>query len=229
MEKILLVEDAIEYHAIVKSSLGQGYELSFAESTEAGFSRLSHHKFDLVLLDIGLPDGNGLSFFAELQHSPALMDIPVIFLTGRSDITDKIAAFSLGAEDYIVKPFDPLEFRARVKAKLKSRSKSREYTERINVGNLCIDKGLMKLFLQQEGQSVDLALTPIEFKLFSCLSKGVGGVFSRKQLLLNVWGSSVDAHDRTVDVHICSLRKKLGKCATQIESVPGEGYRLVSL
>jgi DNA-binding response OmpR family regulator len=148
-----------------------------------------------------------------------------MFLTVKTNIADKITGFSLGADDYIVKPFEPLELRARVEAKLSRRwRKSAQATEVINKGDLRISLGEQKAFLIINHESTDLGLTPIEFKLLYQFVTNEGKVLNRRQLMTSVWGKDISVEDRTIDRHISSLRKKLQKRARYIDSIYSLGY-----
>lgn len=225
MQKILFVEDSEEYQKIVSRTLGH-LDVVCAADTQAAWEQLQRHHVDLILLDIQLPGKDGYSLLTELQSHPEFSSIPVMCLTGRSAVTDKITAFSLGAEDYIVKPFDPLEFRARIDARLTRVRQGMEKSQKIVVGALEIDQARHRVWIQgTEDGTREITLTQTEFKLLTCLARRPDQIYSRDQLLVAVWGEDADVLDRVVDVHICSLRKKIGG-AFSILSVTGFGYKL---
>jgi two-component system alkaline phosphatase synthesis response regulator PhoP len=168
-----------------------------------------------------LPEEDGLSILSKLKSETMTLDIPVIMLTAKGTELDKVKGFDLGADDYIAKPFGMMELVARVKARLrnvKSHCKHSEY----NVKNLyvCLEKHIVKV----DGQSVQLTLK--EFEMLCLLLKNRNVVLNRDQILNNIWGYSFDGESRTVDVHIRTLRQKLGSAGDVIETVRGLGYKI---
>ncbi len=226
MTKVLLIEDAEEYQKIVLRTLPHLHVLCANDADEA-IALVSKNDFDLILLDIHLPQRDGYSLLAEFQSKEETKDIPVICLTGKAGVTDKVTAFSLGAEDYLVKPFDPLELRARVDARLSRTKKTAVSETSLVVGPLEIDRSRHRTFLQEEQGRREVELTQTEFKILCCLAKRPDQIFTRDQLLVSVWGEDAKVLDRVVDTHICSLRKKLGRNSPTIKSVPGIGYKLL--
>lgn len=228
VHSILLIDDSPEVYPLVKNALGVNYKVTLAGTIAQGREVLSQAltqtPFDLILLDVSLPDGDGFGFCGELRGSETFKEIPVIFLTGKAQVSDKVTGFNLGADDYIVKPFDSLELKARIDGKLQRRSQ---------VGaNDFMQKGALKLQLStaraayfREGQEIDLKLTPTEFKLLYCFMRNEGKILTRDQLLNVVRADKVHVLDRTIDKHISSLRKKLAPYVKYIESVHGIGYR----
>ena len=226
MQKLLLVEDSIEIQTLVKKALAlPDLVVMIASTISQATDLLAENGFQLILLDIQLPDGDGLEFCSRLQGQNQTREIPVIFLTGREEISTKLAAFSLGAEDYIVKPFNPLEFRARIQAKLKKIQDKKSTDNTLTHGPLTLNLPVMKAYVIEAAQSRDLELTPLEFKLLFHLASSLDQVYSREQILSTVWGQGVHVFDRTVDTHIAGLRKKMGAHAPHVEAVPGIGYR----
>jgi DNA-binding response OmpR family regulator len=229
MKSILLIEDAPEYQLMVKKALSNAeIDLVIAETTEAGRKSLSERQFDLILLDLVLPDGGGLEFMGALQENARYSSIPVMFLTGTEDVGTKVAAFSLGAEDYLTKPFNPLELRARIEAKLKRQKRTQAQVEFVSIGEIQVHLAEQRVYSLEGGTKKELALTGREFKILAYLARHPERVFSRDQILGAVWGENIHILDRTVDTHICALRKKLGTLGSYIESLPGSGYRLTS-
>ena len=222
---ILLIEDAPEIHQIVKGALQSlNATVQFALSGGQARESLNKSKFDLILLDIGLPDCDGFELCMEIKKNyktSNAQEIPIIFLTAKDEVSDKVTAFSIGAEDYIPKPFHPLELKARVEARLNSASKRQSQSETYSAGPFQFDVPALRV--KANDRLVDL--TPTEFKLLYFLARHPDRVFSREKILDQVWGHSVHVTDRTVDAHIYSLRKKLGPHGKLISSVIGEGYR----
>lgn len=177
---------------------------------------------DLILLDLMLPDADGLEVCKYLRTKREWASIPVIMVTAKGDEMDRIVGLELGADDYVTKPFSPRELVARVKAVLR-RPSSGEETKKIEVGGLLVID-LEKHEVLAEGRKVDMTLT--EFKILSLLASKKGRVFMRNQILDYLWGHEKAVLDRTIDVHIRNLREKLGQAAGLIKNVRGVGYKL---
>lgn len=226
MIKILLIEDDPTSQVLVQRALNNGpFDLLIANSSHLGLDLLAKNKIQLIILDLSLPDLDGMELCSQIQGQPETQDIPIIVLTGHADLPNKVAAFSMGVEDYIVKPFNPLEFRARIESKLRKIQKVKDEDEVLNKEGLNLNVSRQKAFLVSNGSKQDLGLTPLEFKILYQLARREERVMSREQLLDKVWGSSTIILDRTVDSHISSLRKKMGTLSKYIESIPREGYR----
>lgn len=223
-QKILLVEDALDMQMIVRGALADRYSLTCAGTIGEAFHIMSHEQFSLVLLDIELPDENGFQFCNRLRHHEKHKDIPVIFLTARQLSEDKVTAFQLGAEDYIVKPIDVAEFRARIDAKMRKFGKTTSGKEFIHKGVFRVNLGKQKIVLNENGADVELDLRAFEYKLLFYLIKHEGKVLTREQILAEVWGQNLNVTDRTVDTHIYTLRKKMGLHASCIKTIPRTGY-----
>lgn len=224
MHKILLVEDSVDAYNLVKRALTTA-QLEWAKSLAEASRLLQTKQYDLILLDIMLPDGDGYRLCSVLQTNDQLNNCPVIFLTAKNSTLDKVMGFSVGADDFISKPFDPLELKARVDAKLRKRERDMLESDMIRVGDIEINRNTQRVTVSQNGQAENIDLTPIEFKLLVMLSKEPNTVHTRDQILNHVWGESIHVYGRSVDTHISKLRKKLGPKADYIESVHGSGYR----
>jgi DNA-binding response OmpR family regulator len=225
MSRILLVDDALDDQRIISSSLGKTNEVRIASTVAEARKCIAEEDFDLILLDVQLPDGDGFKFCAELQSEDATRSVPVIFLTVRSETPDKVMGFSLGAEDYVSKPFDAKELRARVEARIKKASERRTRELTLQLGDLKISVSLQKVYYTGGGKEQALDLTPLEFKLLFYFAQHEDHVFSREQLLAAIWTDNVNVLDRTVDMHVSNLRKKLVPSSWTIRSVHGVGYR----
>jgi two-component system phosphate regulon response regulator PhoB/two-component system alkaline phosphatase synthesis response regulator PhoP len=178
---------------------------------------------ELIILDLMLPDADGIEICKYLKKKDKLSSIPIIMLTARASETDKVLGLELGADDYITKPFSPRELVARVKAVLRRKSQLEKQTEKINIGDiLMID--LQKYEVYVEGKRVDL--TPTEFRILKVMAERKGWVFTREQILDYLWGSEKAVLDRTVDVHIRNLREKLKNAGKFIKNIRGVGYKL---
>ena len=175
----------------------------------------------MVLLDIMLPGEDGISILAKLRKKSATRDLPIIMMTAKGTEYDKVLGLDSGADDYITKPFGMMELVSRVKAVLR-RSSRNEKKDEIIVGQLKIYPNKHKV----KSCGNEVTLTNKEFKLLCLLVESKGNVLNRDQLLTNIWGYDFDGETRTVDVHIRSLRQKLGECGKLIETVRGIGYRI---
>lgn len=226
MPLALLVEDDPDTRAAIRRALTPTLSIAECESVAAAERFLASELPDVIVLDIGLPDADGHELFARLQADPRTRDVPVLFLSASVALRDKLAAFSLGAEDYIEKPFNPTEFRARVLARLARAQGRREVPEIFEALGLRFDVPQYRAFRTDAAGGGDLELTPNEFRLLHHLARHQNQISSRGQLLRAAWGDTV-VDERTVDVHVAHLRRKLSALPCGIESVRGVGYRLV--
>ncbi len=227
MAKILCVEDSTEFYIYLTSVL-RDHTLVQAESLNDAFKLLQNGResFDMVLLDISLPDGNGMKALPGLKETFASKVVPIIILSSDNDVISKVAAFGIGADDYISKPFDANEFRARIDARLRVAHRLQDNLSQIKIGDLSIDSNNMSVEIQnpQVGRE-HIQLTPYEFKILKIVSSRPGQVFSRDQLLDQVWGLGKHITQRTVDAHVSHLRKKIAKSSVSIETVLSLGYK----
>ena len=219
---VVVVEDDPNIASLVDMYLRQeGYRVYQAADGATGLDRINQHRPKLVVLDIGLPgDLDGIQLCRELR---AASDIPIIMLTARDSEIDRILGLELGADDYVTKPFSPRELVARVKAVLR-RTDSAGRTDSspvLDIGNIAVDTARREVRLN--GDTV--SLTAREFDLLQYLAVNQGLALSRRQLLDGVWGYDWVGDERTVDVHVLQLRKKLGD-ALNLATVRGVGYRL---
>lgn len=226
-EKILCVEDDPTIQELVRGSL-QEYQVVVAENLAQAEQELEREQFQAIVLDIQLPDGDGLKFYTKLAKDPRFAKLPALFLSGHSEISNKLMAFSLGADDFIAKPFDPMELNARVGVRIKRRSDEVEGRRTQLVGDIEIDLDRQKAFQMDNGRGADLGLTSIELKILTLLSRRLEQVFTREQILDGVWGET-HITDRTVDSHIAHLRSKIGTSKVKVETVKNSGYRTVVL
>ena len=220
---IYLLEDDESIRKFVLYALtGIGYEAKGFEKPSEFYDAVNKRLPRLILLDIMLPEEDGLSVLAKLKKRDDTMNIPVIMLTAKGSEYDKVIGLDSGADDYVAKPFGTMELLSRIKAVLRrtAPAKKEDYT----IGGLyfCPDKHIIR------ANGRDVTLTLKEFELLRSLVEGAGSVFSREQLLIKIWGYEYDGENRTVDVHINSLRQKLGDCGGIIETVRGIGYKVSS-
>lgn len=227
MARILLIEDSIDEQRLIARALEPRESVAIASSVAEGLERLGSEPFDLVLLDVGLPDGDGFQLLARMREEERLGETPVVFLSARSGTPDKVLAFALGAEDYVAKPCDPAELRARVQARLRAGRTTAESAAVLRRGDLRLDLASYRATVRSGDTESRLELTPHEFRLLYRLASCEDRVFERGQLLEAVWGPTV-VTERTVDTHVCNLRRKLGRWGACIESVRGVGYRFRS-
>jgi len=226
MHKILIVEDAEDCYQLVKHALGQNIDLVWANSVAKAMDHLNADSFDLVLLDVVLPDGDGFQFCSFMQNNDQFQNIPVIYLTGKSSPNDKVLGFSTGAEDYIQKPFNLMELRARVEAKLRKRDRLKQQESWVRYGDIEIDIASHKARIVSNGATREIDLTSIEFKILYLLLKRPESVLSRDEILDTIWGKGVYICARSVDTYISKLRKKLEPLSPYIQSVHGVGYKI---
>lgn len=222
-KKILLIDDSLDVFELVSHALkNTQLDLQFAINAIEARNALRKIKFDLILLDISLPDTNGLDLYKEIVLEELNHSTPIFFLTANHETETKVTAFESGAHDYIQKPFHTLELKARIVAALKRTSSKQNST--LQFGNLELNIVDHKAFINEKGSKKDLSLTPIEFKLLSLFARNPEKTFSRENVLETIWGN-VNVYDRTIDTHIYSLRKKLNSYNNCVESVMGVGYR----
>lgn len=221
MKKIVLIEDDADLFALLKYNLEkEGFQMAGSQTGRGAIDLCRRERPDLILLDIMLPDSDGLDICKGIRQHPELAHIPVIFLTARASETDRIVGLELGANDYIVKPFFVRELIARIKIQFRGLSSANRV---VKSGPLELDRTSCRVRLGTE----ELALTATEFRLLEFLMSRPGMVFSREQLLDSVWGHDRAVTDRTVDVYILRLRQKIEADPanpTFIRSVRGFGY-----
>jgi DNA-binding response OmpR family regulator len=221
---VLLVEDDARIRGgIVRNLAARGYETRATSNGLEGLTLIVDEKPDVVLLDLGLPDISGLDL---LRMVRAVSTVPVIVVTARDDDDEIVRTLDLGADDYIVKPFSVNQLEARVRAVLRRSRDTEEVDQPIVVGGLRIDLAARTATL--EGRSLDLSRK--EFDLLAALAQRAGRVVTRRQLLAEVWSQPFGGSDKTLDVHLSWLRKKLDESASRpryLVTVHGVGVRLV--
>jgi DNA-binding response OmpR family regulator len=221
-KNVLLVEDARDIQLLVRTAIGDRVNLTCVDNTQRASEELRSGKFALMLLDVNLPDANGFDFCRRLRSEDEFAELPIFFLTGEGETEHKIVGFNAGGDDYLTKPFDPLELEARVMAKL---SRKKATKENIQVDGYRVDLVQHKVFQKQaSGEEEALPLTPLEFRLLSLFLRNEGKIFPRQELLRLFWGDAVYVSRNTVDTHISSLRKKMGDDGSSIKSVFKKGY-----
>ena len=222
-ELIAIVDDEPDIVELVSLHLEKaGFKVRGFGEGESLFGFLDEQQPDLIILDLMLPDADGIEICKKLKMNKEFSALPIIMLTARSDETDKVLGLELGADDYVTKPFSPKELVARVKAVLR-RKEQREPPKKMAIGTMVeLDPGRHEVTV--EGKQAPLTST--EFRVLQILASRPGWVFSRDQILDYLWGHEKTVLHRTVDVHIRNLREKLGKAADLIKNVRGVGYKL---
>lgn len=226
--RILIVDDESDVTELLEYKLEQeGYRVATLNDPLACIAKVREFEPELVLLDIMMPELSGIQLCRIIRADPITKEIPIIFLSARGEVEDRIKGLEAGAEDYISKPFNTNELLLRT-SKILRRSGSRSEPagqSRIEIAGVVIDEDLHQLTV--DGKNV--ILTATEFRLLKLLMERKGRVQSRDHLLVNVWHYDTDIETRTVDTHVRRLREKLGQHAHMIETVRGVGYRAVDI
>lgn len=218
--KLLVIDDELNILELLYFNFQkEGYEVDTAADGEQALLLYSKNKYDLIVLDRMLPGIDGCDVLKRIRASDN--DIPVIMLTAKSEETDKLRGFDLGADDYVTKPFSIMELKARVRALLKRNVREDASGEpNFTLDNILIDYANYKLYIK--GEKIPLTLK--EFELLKLLTQNQSKVFSRESILEKIWGYEYFGETRTVDVHIRTLRKKIGDFGKYIKTVHGVGY-----
>ena len=222
---VLIVEDEPDIRKTIDYNLSkESFKVVQAESITEGEKALAENKVDVIILDLMLPDGSGLTLCRDIKSDAKTKHIPVIILTAKTEEVDRVVGFELGADDYVTKPFSVRELILRVKAILKRSVDSPQQENDISdieAGDLRLNLDAHQVFVRDE----EIALTALEFRLLKHLLDRRGRVQTRDQLLEEVWGYSSDVTTRTVDTHIKRLREKLLGAGDCIQTIRGVGYR----
>ena len=218
----ILEDDASIRKLVVYTLNSQGMEAEGFERPSSFWRALEERQPDLVLLDIMLPEEDGLQVLKRLRADPGTRKLPVLMLTAKSTEYDKVLGLDQGADDYIAKPFGMMELMARIRTALRHSGQGENGGRTYQVGALYVDPGR---HVVRDGER-DVTLTLKEFQLLCLLLERRGTVFTRDQLLNTIWGYEFDGASRTVDVHIRTLRQKLGEAGACIETVRGIGYKV---
>ena len=222
--RILVVDDEPDAIELIRFNLkASGYEVLTAEAGEEALAKARKFSPDMILLDVMLPEIDGLEVCKILRRDPATASLPIIMLTAKGSEIDRVLGLEFGADDYVTKPFSPRELMLRVRNLLKRKESSKEEVERFQVRDIELD--VSKYEVKIMGQPIDL--TPTEFKLLQILMERKGRVQSRDRLLQDVWGYDQLIDTRTVDTHVRRLREKMGEASDYVTTVRGVGYRLM--
>ncbi|HTP35487.1 MAG TPA: response regulator transcription factor [Candidatus Acidoferrales bacterium] len=221
MERVLVVDDDAELCRLVTRFLTrEGFEITWAASGAAGIERALAENFSLIMLDVMMPDMDGFDVLCRIRRQART---PVLMLTARGDTNDRIRGLELGADDYLPKPFDPAELAARIRAILRRSVPQRQDPVAVAVGDVELDGG--NRTVRRGGTPVDL--TTVEFDLLAALLRVAGSTVSREDLVRDVLGRDFSPFDRSIDTHVCNLRRKLGPLedgSERIKGVRGAGY-----
>ena len=218
-ESLLIIDDDVRLSQMLVDYLGAvGYQISCAHTGKAGLQLAKQQMWSLIILDLMLPDADGLDLCRELRSHSQTAAIPILMLTARGDATDRIIGLELGADDYLPKPFEPRELKARIKAILRRGLRSQTHLPLLQFGRLEIDREAREIRL--DGQSREV--TSYQFDLLVAMAEHAGRVLSREQLMDLVKGEALEAFDRSIDVHISRLR-------AAIEDNPKQPRRIITL
>ncbi len=223
MQKIFFIEDDMNINELLLYALkSNNYAAEGFDSSEQFWVKLGHETPDLIILDIMLPNENGIDILKKLKNNHITNKIPVIMLTAKSEEMDKIKCFDLGADDYLVKPFSVLELVARIKARLRNNNNNK-------IAENTLDFKCIKLILDKREVFVNdkfVQLTYKEFELLTYFIHNKELVLSRNQILQNIWGFDFEGESRTVDMHVKTLRQKLLEGGIYIKTIRSVGYKL---
>lgn len=222
---VLIVEDERDLQKVMTYNFKQaGFDVVSAPNGETALRAVKEERFDLVILDLMLPDVSGSEICRRLKANPETARIPVMMVTAKGEEIDRIVGFELGADDYVVKPFSVRELILRARAVLRRAEASEAPADKVTFGKLRIDRAAHRAWVDDQ----EVSFTALELRLLLMLYDRRGRVLSRDQLLDEVWGSHVDVTTRNVDTHVKRVREKLGEAGEYIETVRGVGYRFRS-
>ena len=220
MALIYIVEDDKNIREIETFALkNSGYQIRDFECAAQFYAKMEEKLPNLILLDVMLPDEDGLNIVKKIRSNPESRKIPVILVTAKTTELDKVKGLDMGADDYLTKPFGVMELISRVKALLR-RCEGAEDEKFYSVGNLLLD--VVKHSVSVEGESVELTFK--EYELLRLLMQNAGIVTSREAIMERVWGTDFEGESRTLDMHIKTLRQKLGSAGTMIKTIRNVGY-----
>ena len=222
--QVLIIEDEPDIRKTIDYNLTkESFKVVQAGSIEEGEKALASNQIDVIILDLMLPDGSGLTLCRDIKSDDKTKHIPIIILTAKTEEVDRVVGFELGADDYVTKPFSVRELILRVKAILKRGPSSNKNPgdDEYSFGDLTLNFEAHQAYINGD----EISLTALEFRLLKHLIDRKGRVQTRDQLLEDVWGYSSDVTTRTVDTHIKRLREKLGSVGNHIQTIRGVGYR----
>lgn len=222
MALVYIVEDDVNIREIESFSLkNSGYEVKGFDCADLFWQAISEKKPDIILLDIMLPDEDGLSIVSKIRQNSETQEIPVIMVTAKSTELDRVKGLDIGADDYLVKPFGVMELISRVKALLR-RTMSSKDSRIYSLGDISMNDE--KRSVTVAGQEAELTFK--EYELLKYFMESVGIVLTREDIMIRVWGTDFEGESRTLDMHIKTLRKKLGESGKRIKTIRNVGYRM---
>jgi two-component system, OmpR family, alkaline phosphatase synthesis response regulator PhoP len=223
-EKILVVDDEEDILELVKYNLTrEGYQVTCVASGEQALVQAANQSFDVILLDLMLPGLDGLDVCRRLRRHSATAYIPIVMLTAKGEDADIVTGLELGADDYLTKPFSPRVLLARIKAVLRRRQhKEEDESSMVSIHGITVNPTRHEVLLNER----PIELTATEFRILNFMARRPGWVFSRDQIISAIRGDDYPVTERSVDVQIAGLRKKLGSSGNWIETVRGVGYRI---
>lgn len=223
--RVLVIEDEKDLSTVIAYNLrADGLEVVVCDTGEAGIREASSRRFDLVVLDLMLPDMSGLDVCRRIKSQAPTKEIPILIASARGEEVDRVVGLELGADDYVVKPFSVRELVLRVRAILRRSESAPVPSDIVEFGVLRIDRGAHRVFVGDD----EVQLTALEFRLLTTLHERKNRTQGRDTLLLDVWQMNTPVESRTVDTHVKRLREKLGAAAGYIRTVRGVGYRFAS-
>lgn len=222
MQTIFCVEDDENIRELVVYALkASGFSAEGFSDAVSFYERLEQQTPSLVLLDVMLPVDDGMTILSKIRKNPRFAGLPVIMLTAKNTEYDKVCGLDHGADDYVTKPFGVMELMARIKAVLR-RTEQKNTPELLTLGNITLDAGRRSVIVDGD----EVALTFKEFELLQYFMQNAGLVLSREKIMAAVWGFDFEGESRTVDMHVKTLRKKLGQSGSMIGTVRGVGYKI---
>lgn len=222
---VLIVEDERDLERVIAYNFRQaGFDVVSAHSGETALRAVKEERFDLILLDLMLPDISGTEVCRRLKQNPQSATIPIIVVSAKGEEVDRVVGFELGADDYVVKPFSVRELILRARAVLRRAEGNADAHEKVEFGILRVDRAAHRAWVAEQ----EITLTALEFRLLMMLHDRRGRVLTRDFLLDEVWGTHADVTSRNVDTHVKRVREKLGAAGEYIETVRGVGYRFRS-
>lgn len=227
MAKVLVIEDNVDTQLLLNRVLVPTYEVKMASDLKSAWDYIESEDWDIVILDRSLPDGDGLELCFKLKKLNLETKFSVLVLTAHGELDEKIKGLSAGADDYVVKPFEPRELLARIDAILRRRAANGpQFQSTINLANLVINIETHAVSARvSKDETVAIDLTPIEFKILLTLVKNYGKEIDREHLVQTVW-DKINLSERNIDTHVCHLRKKIVRGGLVIKNRRGKGYYL---
>jgi len=223
-KKILFIEDTAECRMILKNIL-KDYKSVGCSSLKEAHEALQHGPYAAIILDIELPDGDGLRFLAEIPEAQKNQGA-IFIISSKTALANKAMAFTYGADDFISKPFDPIELKLRIDSKIRKLMEQQNLVTNYKIEDLTVNVAEQKLYLDKNDEQIPISFTSLEFRIFAHLAKHKNSVISRDEIINHIWGGKVYITDRTVDAHIAHIRKKIQPARVKIETIFGTGYKL---